>query len=121
MLGRILTGVATGAGILIVWGSSAHAEPAEPDVPAEPTTAGVAPPPGEELPFAIASEKRLEDEELAGKKEGVFLTGVPDFSSDPLNGVGTGMRRIDRCAWLCHPRLTRRARPCHRYFTSMHE
>ena len=43
-----------------------------------------------ELPFAIAHEKRLDDEELEGKKEGVFVTGVPDFSLDPLNGLGLG-------------------------------
>lgn len=42
------------------------------------------------LPFAIASEKKLPAEELAEKKEGVYLTGVPDISSDPVNGIGYG-------------------------------
>ena len=42
------------------------------------------------LPFAIADEKRLPDEELAEKKEGAYLTGLPDISSDPLNGFGLG-------------------------------
>ena len=42
------------------------------------------------LPFSIADEKRLPDEELAEKKEGAYLTGLPDISSDPLNGFGLG-------------------------------
>src|ERR1700739_1568328 len=43
------------------------------------------------LPFAIAKEKRLPDDELAEKKEGVYVTGVPDLSSDPINGFGAGV------------------------------
>lgn len=42
------------------------------------------------LPFAISKEKRLSDEDLANKKEGAYLTGIPDFSSDPVNGIGIG-------------------------------
>lgn len=42
------------------------------------------------LPFAIADEKRLSEEDLKDKKEGVYVTGTPDFSSDPVNGVGAG-------------------------------
>lgn len=42
------------------------------------------------LPFAIAEEKRLSDEDLANKKEGMYVTGVPDLSSDPVNGFGYG-------------------------------
>jgi len=42
------------------------------------------------LPFAIADEKRLSDEDLKNKKEGIYVTGVPDLSSDPLNGFGYG-------------------------------
>lgn len=42
------------------------------------------------LPFAISKLKRLSDEDLANKKEGVYLTGVPDISSDPVNGFGYG-------------------------------
>jgi outer membrane protein assembly factor BamA len=42
------------------------------------------------LPFAIAKEKRLPDDELAQKKEGMYVTGVPDLSSDPVNGFGAG-------------------------------
>lgn len=42
------------------------------------------------LPFAIAKEKRMSDEELANKKEGLSITGVPDLSSDPINGLGAG-------------------------------
>src|ERR1700756_4027988 len=42
------------------------------------------------LPFAIAKEKKLPDDELAEKKEGLYVTGVPDLSSDPINGFGYG-------------------------------
>ncbi len=42
------------------------------------------------LPFAIAQEERLSDEDLKNKKQGVYLTGVPDLSSDPVNGFGVG-------------------------------
>jgi hypothetical protein len=42
------------------------------------------------LPFAIANEKKLSDEDLANKKEGIYVTGVPDLSSDPVNGFGYG-------------------------------
>jgi len=42
------------------------------------------------LPFAIADEKRLDNEDLRNKKEGSYLTGAPDFSSDPVNGIGYG-------------------------------
>ncbi|MBS1652065.1 MAG: BamA/TamA family outer membrane protein [Bacteroidetes bacterium] len=42
------------------------------------------------LPFAIAKEKKLPEDELADKKEGVYVTGVPDISSDPINGFGYG-------------------------------
>jgi hypothetical protein len=42
------------------------------------------------LPFAIADEKRLSDEDLLNKKEGLYVTGIPDLSSDPVNGFGYG-------------------------------
>ena len=42
------------------------------------------------LPFAIAKEKRMDQEELDAKKEGVSVTGIPDVSSDPINGQGVG-------------------------------
>jgi len=42
------------------------------------------------LPFAISHEKRLSDEDLKNKKEGAYITGVPDISSDPVNGFGYG-------------------------------
>lgn len=43
------------------------------------------------LPFAIDSVKRLSDEDLAEKKEGYYFTGLPEFSSDPVNGFGAGV------------------------------
>lgn len=43
-----------------------------------------------QLPFAIAKEKKLPEEELKNKKEGAYLTGAPDVSSDPVNGFGYG-------------------------------
>lgn len=42
------------------------------------------------LPFVIAEEKRLSDDDLKDKKEGLYITGVPDLSSDPLTGFGAG-------------------------------
>ena len=42
------------------------------------------------LPFAIAKEKQLSQEDLAAKREGFYVTGVPDISSDPVNGLGIG-------------------------------
>ncbi len=39
----------------------------------------------------ISEIKRLPDDELADKKEGLYFTGVPDFSADPLNGFGYGL------------------------------
>ncbi len=43
------------------------------------------------LPFAIADEKKLSAEDLENKKEGTYVTGVPDISSDPVNGFGLGV------------------------------
>jgi outer membrane protein assembly factor BamA len=42
------------------------------------------------LPFAIAREKKMPEEELEHKREGIYVTGVPDISSDPINGFGIG-------------------------------
>ncbi len=42
------------------------------------------------LPFAISQEKKLPDDELGDKKEGLYVTGIPDISSDPINGFGYG-------------------------------
>src|ERR1017187_5521813 len=43
-----------------------------------------------QLPFVISNEKKLPEEELADKKEGMYLTAIPDISSDPVNGFGYG-------------------------------
>ncbi len=42
------------------------------------------------LPFIIANEKKLSPEDLANKKEGTYVTAVPQLSSDPVNGFGYG-------------------------------
>jgi hypothetical protein len=42
------------------------------------------------LPFAITKDERLSDEDLKNKKQGAYVTGVPDLSSDPVNGFGVG-------------------------------
>ncbi len=44
----------------------------------------------QKLPFAISKEKKLPTDELAEKKEGTYVTGIPDISYDPLNGLGYG-------------------------------
>lgn len=43
-----------------------------------------------DLPFHISNIKKLDSLELANKKEGTFITGVPYFSKDPINGFGYG-------------------------------
>jgi hypothetical protein len=43
-----------------------------------------------ELPFALSDEKRLTDEDIANKKEGWYVTGVPEASVDPIRGFGIG-------------------------------
>lgn len=42
------------------------------------------------LPFYISQIKKLDSLELAEKKEGTYVTGIPYFSQDPLNGFGYG-------------------------------
>ncbi len=42
------------------------------------------------LPFHIDPSKRMPEEEIAEKKEGVFVTGVPRFEFDPIRGFGVG-------------------------------
>ncbi|MFL5753572.1 MAG: Omp85 family outer membrane protein [Bacteroidia bacterium] len=42
------------------------------------------------LPFAISHEKKLSNEDLLNKKEGFYVTGIPDLSFDPINGFGYG-------------------------------
>jgi len=44
-----------------------------------------------DLPFKISHLKKLDSLELAEKKEGTFVTGIPDISIDPLNGFGYGI------------------------------
>lgn len=44
----------------------------------------------QKLPFAISKEKKLPSDELAEKREGTYVTGIPDISYDPLNGLGYG-------------------------------
>jgi hypothetical protein len=42
------------------------------------------------LPFHIDPSKRLPDHELAEKREGMFVTGLPRFEFDPIRGFGVG-------------------------------
>lgn len=42
------------------------------------------------LPFRISEEKKLSDEKLARKKEGFYITGLPRFAYDPIQGFGIG-------------------------------
>ena len=41
-------------------------------------------------PDFLSPEQRMSEAALAKKKEGMFVTGLPFFSSDPLNGLGIG-------------------------------
>ena len=40
--------------------------------------------------LSFIKSKRMSDADLAKKKEGAFVTGLPDFSSDPVAGLGFG-------------------------------
>jgi hypothetical protein len=42
--------------------------------------------------LSFIRSKRMSDADLAKKKEGTFLTGLPDISSDPVTGFGLGVR-----------------------------
>ena len=55
-----------------------------------PSVVRAAPPDAAPLPAFVSQKRRMNDTDLAKKKEGFFVTGLPFFSSDPLNGVGGG-------------------------------
>ncbi len=42
--------------------------------------------------LSFIKSKRMSDADLAKKREGKFVTGIPDFSSDPVTGFGFGIR-----------------------------
>lgn len=42
--------------------------------------------------LSFIKSKRMSDDDLAKKREGTFVTGIPDFSSDPVTGFGFGVR-----------------------------
>lgn len=42
------------------------------------------------LPDFLSQERKLSEKDLKKKKTGVFFTGLPSFTSDPLNGFGFG-------------------------------
>ena len=42
--------------------------------------------------ISFIKAKRMSDADLTKKREGTFITGIPDFSSDPVTGFGLGVR-----------------------------
>lgn len=42
--------------------------------------------------LSFIKSKKMSDADLVKKKEGRFVTGIPDFSSDPVTGFGFGVR-----------------------------
>ena len=42
--------------------------------------------------ISFIQSKRMSESDLTKKKEGTFVTGIPDFSSDPVTGFGFGVR-----------------------------
>lgn len=42
--------------------------------------------------LSFIQSKKMSDADLEKKKEGTFVTGIPDFSSDPVTGFGFGAR-----------------------------
>ncbi len=43
------------------------------------------------LPFQISKSKKLSDDRLKRKKEGYYITGLPRFAYDPIQGFGVGI------------------------------
>ncbi|WP_375561074.1 BamA/TamA family outer membrane protein [Bernardetia sp. OM2101] len=41
--------------------------------------------------LSFIKSRKISDEDLAQKKEGTFITGLPDVSSDPVTGFGFGL------------------------------
>jgi hypothetical protein len=86
---------AGGAGALVGGGAGAQPPAAGPAAaPAAAPAADTAP------PFARA--RRLSDADLAKKRQGTFLTGLPDLSSDPVAGFGYGAR-VNVIGTACAP------------------
>jgi outer membrane protein assembly factor BamA len=42
--------------------------------------------------LSFIKSKKMSKDDLAKKREGTFITGIPDFSSDPVTGFGFGIR-----------------------------
>ena len=42
--------------------------------------------------LSFIKSKKMSDDDLLKKREGKFVTGLPDFSSDPVTGFGFGIR-----------------------------
>jgi hypothetical protein len=42
--------------------------------------------------LSFIKSKKMSDDDLFKKREGTFVTGLPDFSSDPVTGFGFGIR-----------------------------
>ncbi len=42
--------------------------------------------------LSFIKSKRMSDADLSKKREGTFITGIPDISSDPVTGFGFGIR-----------------------------
>jgi outer membrane protein assembly factor BamA len=42
--------------------------------------------------LAFIRSKKMSDADLAKKREGTFVTGLPDLSSDPVTGFGVGVK-----------------------------
>ena len=42
--------------------------------------------------LSFIRSKRMADADLAKKREGTFITGLPDLSSDPVTGFGVGVK-----------------------------
>jgi outer membrane protein assembly factor BamA len=42
--------------------------------------------------LSFIKSKKMSDDDLLKKREGTFITGLPDFSSDPVTGFGFGIR-----------------------------
>jgi outer membrane protein assembly factor BamA len=70
----------------LVWPVSTQTASAEPSESPQPSAVPSSAP----VPDFVSLKRRMSDQALAKKREGLFFTGLPYFSSDPLNGFGFG-------------------------------
>ncbi len=88
--GLTALGLLAAASCLAAEDAKPAANPQQPPTNQQPTTAQ--PPPTTDTAPLYVRSRRLSDADLAKKREGIFFTGLPEFTSDPVAGQGFGLR-----------------------------